>query len=186
MFNSDHSCLIIPLRITDIERGEPYQAKLDNEPSSFESLKITNINTTEETTEETIDETIEEKYIIEWTIDYLIKAYKAHKSTRNIIKDLAGCRTFELYNSTYPTGIGKHLNCDDIPLLYTVLLFPKEAKYVGVTQDIIDSNPVIKNLCNMCPNMCIPNKRYFGRNIVGMNNNPLLVVDLPFTSVFIS
>jgi hypothetical protein len=38
----------------------------------------------------------------------------------------------------------------------------------------------------MSPNMCISNKRYFGRNIVGMNNNPLLVVDLPFTSVFIS
>ena len=161
--------------------SEPHQAlplgKIDNEP-----LRLTWINTIDET----IDETIEEKYIIEWTIDYLIKAYKAHKSTRNIIKDLAGCRVFELYNSTYPTGIGKHLNCDDIPLLYTVLLFPKEAKYVGVTQDIIDSNPVIKNLCNMCPNMCIPNKRYFGRNIVGMNNNPLLVVDLPFTSVFIS
>ena len=173
MFNSSYASVIIPLRITDIDHGEP---------SSFEPLRIIDINTTEET----IDETIEETDIIEWTTDFSIKQYKKGKSTRDIIKDLAGCRTFELYNSTYPTGIGKHLNCDDIPLLYTVLLFPKEAKYVGVTQDIIDSNSVIKNLCNMSPNMCISNKRYFGRNIVGMNNNPLLVIDLPFTSVFIS
>ena len=165
--------------------SEPHQAlplgKIDNEP-----LRLTWINTTEETIDETTEETIKEKDIIEWVIEYLIKSYKKGKSTRDIIKDLAGCRTFELYNSTYPTGIGKHLNCDDIPLLYTVLLFPKEGQYVGVTQDIIDSNPVIKNLCNMSPNMCISNKRYFGRNIVGMNNNPLLVIDLPFTSVFIS
>ena len=184
---SNFSCtgLIIPLRLTDINTIEKTTVETINE-IIVETIDETIKETIDETTKETTEETIEEKDIIEWVIEYLIKSYKEGKTTRNIIKDLAGCRTFELYNSTYPTGIGKHLNCDDIPLLYTVLLFPKEAKYVGVTQDIIDSNPVIKNLCNMCPNMCIPNKRYFGRNIVGMNNNPLLVVDLPFTSVFIS
>lgn len=125
------------------------------------------------------------KDIIEWTIDYLIKSYNECKTTREILKTLVGPRVFELYNSTYPTGIGKHLNCDDVPLLYTILLFPREGYFVGVTQDYIDNNPVIKNLCNMCSNMCVSNNRYFGRDIVGMENNPLLVVDLPFTSIFI-
>ena len=180
---SNFSCtgLIIPLRLTDINTIEKTTVETINE-----IIVETIDETIDKITKETTEETIKEKDIIEWVIEYLIKSYKKGKTTRDIIKDLAGCRVFELYNSTYPTGIGKHLNCDDIPLLYTVLLFPKEGKYVGVTQDIIDSNPVIKNLCNMSPNMCIPNKQYFGRNIVGINNNPLLVLDLPFTSVFIS
>ena len=131
-----------------------------------------------------IEETNEN--IIEWTTKYLIKSYKRDILTHEILKKLVGPRVFELYNSTYPTGIGKHLNCDDVPLLYTILLFPKEGRFVGVTQDYIDNNPVIKNLCNMCPNMCVSNNRYFGRNIVGINNNPLLVVDLPFTSIFVT
>ena len=71
MFNSSYANLIIPLRLTDIERDEPSSfesldsksrmllinlplGKIDNEP-----LKITDINTTEETIDETIDETIE-------------------------------------------------------------------------------------------------------------------------------
>jgi hypothetical protein len=136
--------------------------------------------------EKTIEKTIEEKDIINWTIDNLIKSYNERKTTHEILKKLVGLRVFELYNNTYPTGIGKHLNCDDVPLLYTILLFPREAQFVGVTQDYIDSNPVIKNLCNMCPNMCVSNNRYFGRNIVGINNNPLLVIDLPFNSIFVT
>jgi hypothetical protein len=31
----------------------------------------------------------------------------------------------------------------------------------------------------------VSNNRYFGRDVVGLNNNPILVVDLPFTSIFI-
>ena len=131
-----------------------------------------------------IEETKED--IIDWTIKYLIKSYKSGKSTHDILKILLGMCMFTLYNHTYPNGITRHLNKDDVPLLYTILLFPREACFVGVTQDYIDNNPVIKNLCNMCPNMCVSNNRYFGRDVFGINNNPLLVVDLPFTSIFVT
>jgi hypothetical protein len=125
--------------------------------------------------------------IIEYTIKYLAESYKTYKriTTYDILHNLFGLVIFKLFNSTYPDGIAKHTNKDRIPLLYTLLLFPREAYFVGVTQDYIDSHPVIKNLCDMCPNMCVSNNRYFGRDVVGLNNNPILVVDLPFTSIFI-
>ena len=133
---------------------------------------------------DSIEETKED--IIEWTIKRLIELYKSGTSTRDILVNLVGICMFTLYNSIDPNGIDKHLYKDNVPLLYTILLFPREACFVGVTQYYIDNNPVIKNLCNMCPNMCVSNNRYFGRDVVGINNNPLLVVDLPFTSIFVT
>lgn len=124
--------------------------------------------------------------IIYWTIMYLIKSYESGTPTHDILVNLVGFSMFTIYNHTYPNGIAKHLNKDRIPLLYTILLFPREGYFVGVTQDYIDNNPVIKNLCNMCSNMCVSNKKYFGRDVVGMENNPLLVVDLPFESIFVT
>lgn len=85
-----------------------------------------------------LTDSIEEtKDIIEWTIKRLIESYKSGTSTRDILVNLVGMCVFTLYNHTYPNGITRHLNKDDVPLLYTILLFPREACFVGLHKIIL-------------------------------------------------